>query len=410
MIMPPWPKGGSANVFEASVAAHVALGRDVYVLLAPDQPANVARAEDRAYVAGLMTFPGALGTEVLHPPPAHSARLERWRHRLRGRRGTAIDYWAGTVAARPLPPVLEAMMLTRGVAAIHVHHCWNMKLALRLARGVRRRAGRWPLVVCETHDVQSSNMDVIEGSRWINRSFDVGALVAAENRMCGAADLLLHINREDELVFRERLPDLLHAHLPPTIAPSTEAALARLRGRPAPADGKLVYLATNNYWNIATASWLVEEVLPRAPQLRDRLRIYGDVREGLRRTRPELLAAHDDVFAGPVDHVADAYTDAIGILVPVLAGTGSSIKLLEGLCTGRPLIGTSGVVRGIAPTLVAAMPIGVHDAPGAFAGAALAIVERQGARCGSDAEVFDRHFSNAAYQSRFAEIIGALLR
>lgn len=409
MIVPPWPNGGSANVFEACVAAHAAAGRDVHLLIAPDQPSVCARPQDRADVTERMTFAGAVATEVLLPAPRWRNWLNRRRHRLRRAAGNAIDFWGANVAARRLPPVLrETLRARRPVEMIHVHHCWNMPLAVLLARRTRRSGGGRPRLICETHDVQSQNMDVIEGSRWINPSFDRAALVEAETRMCRMADLLVHINTADEKVFRERLPQARHSHLGPTIAPSTEAGLRALRvGTRTPAD-KLVYVATSNYWNIATVVWLIEEVLPHAPRLADHLRIYGDVREGLQRVRPDLHAAHSPLLCGRVARVADAYAEACGILVPALAGSGSSIKLLEGLCTGRPLLGTTGVTRGVPAELVARMPIEVHDEAEAFARAALGIVEARDSFVSRGGEVFDRHYSNAAFRDRLATILGGL--
>ncbi|MDN2578553.1 glycosyltransferase [Aquibium sp. ELW1220] len=408
MIVPPWPNGGSANVFEACVAAHAAAGRDVHVLIAPDQPSICARPEDRTDVEGRMSFPGAFATEVLLPARHWRYWLNRRRHRLRRAAGNAIDFWASNVAARRLPPVLrETLRARRPIEMIHVHHCWNMKLAAQLAARTRRADGGRPRLICETHDVQSQNMDVIEGSRWINRRFDRASLVEAETRMCRMADLLVHINPVDEQVFRRRLPDVRHSHLGPTIAPSTEARLRALR------DGvlsdKLVYVATSNYWNIATVVWLIEEVLPQAPRLADHLRIYGDVQEGLRRGRPDLYATHGSLFAGRVERVADAYADACGILVPALAGSGSSIKLLEGLCTGRPLLGTTAVTRGVPADLLARMPLAVHDEARSFAQAAVGIISARNSFVSRGGEVFDRHYSNAVYRERLGAMLATLV-
>lgn len=407
MIVPPWPNGGSANVFEACVAAHSAAGRDVHVLIAPDQPNIGARPQDRAHVLERMRFAGAAATEVLLPARRWRDWLNRRRHRLRRAAGNAIDFWASNVAARQLSPILrETLRARRPVEMIHVHHCWNMKLAAQLAARTRRADGGRPWLICETHDVQSQNMDVIEGSRWNNTRFDPESLVEAETRMCRIADLLIHINTADEQVFRRRLPDARHSHLGPTIAPSTEARLRALRD--GTRSGKLVYAGTNNYWNIATVVWLIGEVLPQAPQLAEHLRIYGDVRDGVQRIRPDLFAAHGSLFAGRVERIADAYADACGILVPALAGSGSSIKLLEGLCTGRPLLGTTGVTRGVPADLLARMPLAVHDEARDFAQAALGIVAARDRLASRGGEVFDRHYSNAAYRERLAAIFAAL--
>lgn len=405
VIMPPWPRGGSANLFEASVAAYSASGRDVYALLAPDNPVNITREEDRRFVLGQMSFSTAIGVGFLVPPSARRASLQRKVHRLLGRRRTAIDFWAASVAARRLPAQLEALLRERPVEIIHIHHCWNLKLAARLATEAGRRWGERPKLVCETHDVQSNNKDVIAGSLWLNPKVDVSALVASETRLCQLADLLLHINAKDEQVFRERLPALRHALVEPTISPSTEAALSHLRRQPPSPEGKLVYIATDNYWNVQTAVWILETVIPLAPRLRNHIRIYGQIRDGVRRIRPDLFSANEALFPGPVEAVTEAYSGAKGVLVPALGGSGSSIKLLEGLCTGLPMLGTSAVVRGLSASQLDRIPVRIHDDAPAFAQAALDIAD--GAlRPGADGtEIFDRHFSNTAYQARLSAIL-----
>jgi len=405
VIMPPWPRGGSANLFEASVAAYSAAGRDVYALLAPDNPVNVRREEDRRFVRNQMSFPTAIGVGFLVPPSKARARLQRNLHYLLGRRRTAIDFWANSVASRRLPADLDALLRERPVEIVHTHHCWNLKLAARLASAARRRWGTRPRLICETHDVQSSNKDVIAGSQWLNPKVDLSALVTSEMRVCELADLLLHINPQDEQVFRKHLPAMNHAVVEPTISPAAESALARLRAQPTSSDGKLVYIATNNHWNIQTAAWIVESVIPLAPALRNHIRIYGEIGEGIRRNRPDLFSGNESLFAGPIDAVAEVYAGARGVLVPALGGSGSSIKLLEGLCTGLPMLGTSAVVRGLATSQIANMPVDIHDDAAAFAEAALKIVD--GAfRVGEDgAATFDRYFSNQAYQARFNAIL-----
>lgn len=400
VIMPPWPRGGSASLFEASVAAYAAMGCDVHVLLAPDNPDNNAREEDHRFVLERMNFPAAQTASFLVPPGPRMAWLERRLHRLRGRNRTAIDFWSASIASRRLPSTLDAVLDQRHLAILHVHHCWNLALARRMATSVARRTGQRPRIICETHDVQSSNKDVIEGSLWLNPKTKVTALVDAENRACRQADGLLHISATDALIFGERLPTARHAVLEPTISPFTEERLKHLRGRAPKSGGALVYLATNNHWNIATAIWLVEEVIPRRPRLRNHVRIFGEIRHGIERVRPDLLKENADLFAGPVDSVLDAYTGASGILVPALGGTGSSIKLLEGLCTGLPMLGTSGVLRGLDPCLAARLPIGVEDAAEGFAKAALDMVDGHGA-ASETAIIFDGYFSNEVYRRRF---------
>lgn len=405
VIMPPWPRGGSANLFEASVAAYSAAGRDVYALLAPDNPANVTREEDRRFVRDRMSFPTAIGVGFLVPPSSGRARLQRNLHHLLGRRRNVIDFWANSVGARQLPADLVALLRERPVEIVHTHHCWNLKLAARLATEAGRRWGKRPRVVCETHDVQSSNKDVIAGSLWLNPKVDISALVTSEIRVCQFADLLLHINDKDEQIFRRHLPALRHAMIEPTISPATETALTRLREQPTSPDGRLVYIATDNHWNIKTAAWLVESVIPAAPRLRDHVRIYGQIREGIRRIRPDLLGANQELFPGPIDSVTEAYSGARGVLVPALGGSGSSIKLLEGLCTGLPMLGTSGVVRGLTDAQIARMPVRVHDDAAAFAQAALDMVDGAFRAGREGAATFDRHFSNLAYQQRLSEIL-----
>lgn len=357
VIVPPWPKTGSANLFAASVGALVQRGFDVFVLVAALRQTDGEQGAVCRRMANILSKSATIGC-------GHTRQRE---NQHSNPECTSLETRARFVANGILPPALHKLIASRPFTAIHVHHCWNLRLARRIARKVATAHGLTPQVYCETHDVQSQNMDRVNPE-----SIEAATeqeIEATEVQLCRLADYLIHINESDFDFFQRRMPGAYHSLLPPTIAPESESALRAMRDWSGPAPGKLVYLAAPNYWNYETVCWLLEKVLPLVNGLRENLTIYGGIRHMLKRKRPGLFARYSDLLVGQVASISDAYKDAKAVLVPALGGSGSSIKLLEAMCLGRPMLATSAITRGLRQESLAELPITIVDDTRGFAGA-----------------------------------------
>ena len=97
--------------------------------------------------------------------------------------------------------------------------------------------------------------------------------------------------------------------------------------------------------NLASAHWLVDEVMPRlwtrCPQAR--LRLTG---RGL-----SLPGADSRVeITGFAPDLREAYAGASAIAVPLVQGAGTPLKFIEALAYGMPVVATSTASRGLAVT------------------------------------------------------------
>ena len=103
---------------------------------------------------------------------------------------------------------------------------------------------------------------------------------------------------------------------------------------------RLLFVGSLNYEpNAQGLEWFVREV---APRVRERVAIEIEV-VGPGRRGPELPGV---TYLGRVDDVGAAYARAHAAVVPLRAGAGSRLKVVEALARGVPLVSTSLGVEG----------------------------------------------------------------
>jgi hypothetical protein len=417
VLAPPWPRSGSANIFAAQTLAHAERGARVLLLLTP-LGRGFAHGKTRLWrdAVAAMCFPGV---ETVIYPRTGRRRLRAYLQWLRAGRDDAIAISARYAAAGALPCELWSFVRSARIDLIHANHVFSVLLAQRLACLIERVQGARPRILLDTHDIQSDAMAVARRKNPLSRRPDApAALRDTELGLSAAADTLAHVTPADLDFFAARLPRRRHALIRPTLHPDTEAVLTRLRGIPGPAHPCLVYVGNQHEANLATLRWLLGEVLPlAAPGVRDRVRIFGAVGGLLSRRDPCLFECHRRLFAGEVPSVLAAYAAAGAVLAPAAAGTGASVKLIEALCAGKPVLTTSLGLRGLTEAETAGAAIHVHDGAAEFAAAMGACVggrRTSGRPAGqapgaaavqANARLYDRLFSNARYRAALDDAV-----
>jgi glycosyltransferase involved in cell wall biosynthesis len=420
VVAPPWPRSGSGNIFAAQVAAHARRGARVLLLLAPPHRGYARHKTEywRDAVAS-MRYPGV---DTVAYPRTGRGRIRAYVNWLRAGCDDSLAIAARYGASGRLPADLQPFLASAQVDLIHVNHAFSMPLALRVAGLVHRVQGRRPRILLDTHDVQS---DVIfargENNPLARRLDSRAALLRTELALCAGADALVHVTRADGDFFASHLPDKHHAVVLPTLNPAHEMELMRRRGQDqpdaTPGDGPggeaggswLIYVGNEHMANLATVRWLLAEVLPLAgPRVADRVRIIGAIGGLLRRRDPELFSRHATVFAGEVASIFEFYSHARAVLAPAVAGTGTSIKLIEALCAGKPVVTTTLGLRGLPAGEMADADIAVHDTAAAFAKALTGFVDdvpSVPAISGANAALYDRLFSNKRFFAALDAVI-----
>ena len=175
---------------------------------------------------------------------------------------------------------------------------------------------------------------------------------------------------------------------------------------PAPAETRpfaLGLVASLSLFNMEGVAWLAQEVLPRLRSRGVRLLVAGTVGPFARSVLPPDSAE----VLGWVDDVAAVYAQVEVVVVPLLTGTGVSVKTMEAADHGAAIVSTTVGVRGVA--LQPGRDVLVADGGAAFARAVEAVLDdpalRASLRRNARAALHEHHSRDA-----FAAGVAALLR
>ncbi|MGA8170944.1 MAG: glycosyltransferase, partial [Methylocystis sp.] len=235
--------------------------------------------------------------------------------------------WSIELAKRaPLPDGFDI----ERVDLIHANHYFTLPLARRL-----RGAGAAPIIV-ETQDIQARQYVLRnQGGFFIPPHATYEDMLAVELAWTGEADLCVHLNEEEHREFQQLLPRARHALVYPAVAPV-----------PLGGDGRnIVIVASDNYANFVSLRWFLNEVLPLVGDVA--VSIYGNIDAGAKSRDKALYESHRALFKGRVADLGAVYADAACILLPTIEGHGLSIKAVEALSSGAPLIATPAAFRGM---------------------------------------------------------------
>ncbi len=321
-----WHSCGSYQVNVSQIAAYQALGARVLSIAMMDdlgpRPPRGARweaylAASRDIGADRRYFSGA-------PVSALASRLliDGWWRLIHGDQAS----WLIELAKRaPLPAGFEA----ESIDLIHANHYFTLPFVESLKRG--RRVP----VVLETQDIQARQyMLRNKGGFFIPPYATYDDMLKVELAWMRRADLCAHLNEEEHEDFKKLLPEARHALIYPAVA---EVPLACGRN--------IIIVASDNYGNYVSLRWFLEEVVPLAGNAR--VSIHGNIDGGVKSRDAALYETHRALFKGRVDDIGAVYASAGCVLLPTVEGHGLSIKAVEALSCGAPLVATPLAFRGM---------------------------------------------------------------
>ncbi|MEA2841054.1 MAG: hypothetical protein QOF41_2384 [Methylobacteriaceae bacterium] len=394
LVHPAWHSCGTATVVASQARAYWALGARVISVGLSDHPLFgwAPAALKRAYfaatpelVAGRRVLAGMARRAVLNPLTIGPIG-----------RSFAHGDFASTYIALAENSVVPAELAVERIDLIHCNHFFCMPLAEAL------RAREDSPLLLDTHDVQAKQYVLRNQGGWyLQPHARYEAMLATELHWLGRADCLIHLNSEEERDFRGLLPESRHILLYPAVDPM-----------PTGSGGvEFAIVASANVPNILSLEWLLREVAPRVGDIP--LAIYGNVGAAIRGRDPALYSRFSRHFRGRVEDIAAAYRQAAYVLLPTMEGHGLSIKTIEALSSGAPLIATRLAFRGIDINLDLLPNITIADDAEAFAAALRKAAAGGGNRAAREASptrrLYEARFSPAAYQEALARVVAPLL-
>jgi glycosyltransferase involved in cell wall biosynthesis len=175
-----------------------------------------------------------------------------------------------------------------------------------------------------------------EGLRRMLYRREARALAELERSHLSAFDHAVAVSEPEREAFSRHNPSTIVVPNGVEPLPEPEPPAALESGEPL----RLLFVGSLNYEpNAQGLEWFAYEV---APRVRERVRIEIDV-VGPGRRGPELPGVR---YLGRVDDVGRAYEGAHAAVVPLQAGAGSRLKVLEALARGVPLVSTRLGVEG----------------------------------------------------------------
>ena len=395
IVHPAWHSCGSHQVFVSQARAYRSLGAQVISVAIADAPgATEGSNQHKSYMAatadleaGLRLFTGMPLHGVLNPRFLRAAW--RWLH------GNFAGILVETTKLVPLP---EALASAPRVDLIHCNHFFCMPVAIRL-----RERHDCPIVL-DTHDLQARQYVLRNHVGWalppVARYEDMLDIELDAMRL---ADILVHLNGDEATAFQKLVPGKRHALLYPTV-----------NAMPAgPGGGDPIIVASANSANLLSLVWFLKEVLPLAPGVP--VQIFGNIDRQMRWSASGLFKAHAGLFRGRVEaeELHDAYSNAAAVLLPATAGHGVSIKTIEALSCGAPLIATPLAFRGLGIDAAGLPNVTVAEDAAGFAAAlrrAYATRHLQGAsrELAATRQTYQRRFAFEAYREALWAIVGPL--
>ncbi len=204
--------------------------------------------------------------------------------------------------------------------------------------------------------------------KWLlNRDWRL--LQTYEGRICRQFDAVLAVSQEDKAALEEAAGQELDSYIIPIAIDTAEVTVIERE----PAPSHILHIGTM-YWppNIDAVTWFIQEVYPIIRQQRH------DVQFDVVGSHPpdELLALNETKqginVTGYVKDPALYQNKAAVMVVPVRAGGGMRVKILNGLAEGIPIVSTTLGYEGI--ELTPNQNILVGDTPEEFAAQVLRVL------------------------------------
>lgn len=252
--------------------------------------------------------------------------------------------------------------------------------------------------VLETHDILSRH-SVYPGVAPLALQHQL----KTEFSLYDVYDLVIMLNHDEELLASQRASTRVR-YVPRAVEVVDECSTTALREEDEKYD--LLFIGSRHPPNVNGIHWFYEHVF--APHLKRRgltMAIAGTVCDAVEFKDPAVT------ILGRVDDLGQTYRDAKIIIVPLFEGTGISIKTLEAMGQGKPIVTTQCGRRGLrncdecllclpfekAPVEVAERIVELARSP--------AVRENYGRRAREYASL---HFSAEAYGRRMDEVLGPL--
>jgi len=399
IVGPPWPRSAAIRVIQNQVqfyrergfrTAFVGVPFYWYVKHVPQSSKGLTEAINELDADKIFTA-------IFDQKTFDSAKYKASnRHALLG---TVLD-WQVVIAraARLSDEDTDSLGDLRGTL-FHVNHLYTLGFALDLRKRLFGANSKLPLIL-ETHDVQSHlTHEKRDRNPGTGRPDSLRRLIRSETTLVEKADVLVHLSLDDMKFFQTCLPSKPQFLAFPTIDEKFRS-IVRTASMPAEAID-LLFVGQWHPANLGALKWFFEEIWPLIARRHYKVRIVGQIGQLMQRSLPQLYDDFRSFFVGEVVDLVPYYRAARCVIAPMLSGTGISIKTIEALAMGKPLVGTSKAFRGMPIERLKEAGIQAFNDPQSFAQAISRSLSAEHDAAAASRAAYDDVFSaRASFASR----------
>lgn len=376
-------QSGSQRVVEAQIRYFKNRGRSVHACFV--YPAQINhRLPGSATVARAMGFDAAfeVGTDF------SIRNIYRFRHCLKqstlpGNRCSLADQILYGEHVR-IPVPVQKHLEDNCYEVVLCNYVWNIPIASKIA-------GSSPLIV-ETHDIQSRQLASAKGRATLTAELDL------EIRQLQRCRTVIALNSEEYVYFQEHCPNTDVKLVLPSVPLKDYGAKYPIK------DYDVIFVGSRHRPNFEGLKWFLERVKPLIPGLK--ICIAGTVGQIFDdRGFSHLLEMDGVTYLGMVSDLDIVYAKSRLAIVPIHAGEGISIKTIEALAYGLPVVSTTVGLRGFPGD----HGVGCFDTPEAFAKRINELLKNDASYLASASHsctIFSRYFSTVANELGYQHAIG----
>ena len=294
----------------------------VALLNPTDDPAPLAEALGVRDITALRRWPSAAvkrGTALAHrwPLPAaavYDRRIAAWVREAAGGDGAGRRAAGGRATGGRATGGRAIVVADHVQAAPYLQGAPRSVLSLQNADAALHRDQPWPA----------------QPVRRIEHGWDRVTLSRLERRALRDADVVVCVSEQDRSILRC-----------PTAVVVPNGADLPGAVTPVPRAGAIVFVGSLNYApNAEAVRWWLREIGPLLPADLPALTVVGRAARAVLGDPPGLQVVSD------VPDVAPYLEQASVVVVPLLSGGGSRLKLIEAMARGRPVVSTSKGAEG----------------------------------------------------------------
>ena len=407
VIAAPWPRSGSSNIFKLKHFFAKA-GLEVALLVGPcDYWHSEYNAQLQADVQEGYNWPSvkhlswaSFGRNV------RSAKIKGWLRWILAGRDSELNIQSRMACETSFTEGFKRFLLTHDIEFIYANHVFQVGLAEKVAKFLVLASRKRPQIIVESHDVQSTVNVKAWRKNTFSRAPDVyQQLVHDEVSLLSKADKITHLSAQDMDFFCKFLPRDNQFLVLPTLSPATERELMSLRGSGSKKLIDFLFVGNNHTGNVLSLKWFFEHVLPH---LGDDVSIciVGSIKDHFKYNELALYEKHEALFVGEAPDITPFYNLARVIIIPVMFGTGVSIKFVEAMCMGKPIVASELAFRGLPETLAAQLPLKAHSTPVGFANAMLETLKNAETIGPKYSNFYDQHLSLKCFYNSLSRVTG----